>query len=110
MTTVNTDEIDRALAGAGEVEPSREFVARVMERISAEATSPPIPFPWQRAWPFAAALTWLIVGRPAPEAAVSDGLLAALTGLQGGTAGRLAVALMLAAASTAVPIRLTRRD
>jgi len=57
------EEIDRVLAGESEIVPSSGFVTSVMATVMAEATAPPLPFPWKRAWPlvagFAALILWL---------------------------------------------------
>jgi len=57
------EEIDRVLAGESDIVPSSGFVASVMGAVIAEATAPPLAFPWKRAWPlmagFAALILWL---------------------------------------------------
>ena len=57
------EEIDRVLAEEPDIVPSSGFVASVMEAVTAEATAPPLPFPWKRALPlavvFIALLLWL---------------------------------------------------
>jgi len=55
------DEIDRVLAGESDIVPSSGFVASVMDAVMAEATAPPLKFPWKRAWPLAAGFIALIV-------------------------------------------------
>jgi hypothetical protein len=67
------EEIDRVLAEEPDLVPSSGFVASVMEAVTAEATAPPLPFPWKRAWPLAAGvaalLLWLAFLQVAPRAA-----------------------------------------
>jgi len=57
------EEIDRVLAGESDIVPSSGFVTSVMDAVIAEATAPPLAFPWKRAWPlvagFAALIPWL---------------------------------------------------
>ena len=54
------------------------FVANVMEALTAEATAPPLPFPWKRAWPlgaaFAGLFVWLVIQQfePSSTAQVPD--------------------------------------
>src|SRR5215472_7015562 len=55
------DDLDRVLAGEPDIVPSSGFVAAVMDAVSADATAPPLPFPWKRAWPFAAGFAALFV-------------------------------------------------
>jgi hypothetical protein len=50
------EEFDRALAGESDIVPSSGFVRSVMDAVTAEATAPPLPFPWKRAWPLAAGI------------------------------------------------------
>jgi hypothetical protein len=63
------EDLDRALSGEPDIVPSSGFVAAVMDAVVAEATAPPLPFPWKRAWPFAAGfvvlLFWLAFRSPA---------------------------------------------
>ena len=57
------DDIDRILAGEDEILPSSGFAGAVMEALRREAaTPPPIPFPWRRAWPVAAAAVIALAG------------------------------------------------
>ena len=57
------EELDRVLSEESDIVPSSGFVASVMEAVTTEVTSPPLAFPWKRAWPlaagFAALLPWL---------------------------------------------------
>jgi hypothetical protein len=55
------EDVERVLAGESDIVPSSGFVASVMEAVTAEATAPPLPFPWKRAWPLAAGLAALLV-------------------------------------------------
>ena len=72
---MNPDDLDRALAGEGDIVPASGFVSSVMAAVTAEATAPPLPFPWRRAWPLAVALigviVWLTVLRARPETTAS---------------------------------------
>jgi len=67
------EEIDRVLADESDIVPSSGFVASVMEAVTAEATAPPLAFPWKRAWPlaagFAVLLSWLAMLQLAPQVA-----------------------------------------
>lgn len=55
------EEIERVLTDEPEIVPSSGFVASVMDAVTAEATAPPLPFPWRRAWPLAAGLAALLM-------------------------------------------------
>jgi len=55
------EELERALANESDIVPSSGFVAAVMDAVVAEATAPPLPFPWKRTWPFAAGLAILLL-------------------------------------------------
>jgi len=67
------EELERVLAGEPDIAPSSGFVAAVMDAVIAEATAPPLPFPWRRAWPFAAGflalLVWLVLLQVSPRVA-----------------------------------------
>ena len=67
------DEIERVLADEADIVPSSGFVASVMDAVTAEATAPPLPFPWKRALPlvavFVALLLWLAFLQIRPQAA-----------------------------------------
>jgi hypothetical protein len=68
------EDIDRILEGEDEILPSSGFAASVMEAVRREAaTPPPIPFPWKRAWPVAAAAVIALVGAPAVLFEVAGG-------------------------------------
>jgi hypothetical protein len=68
------EELDRALSGEPDIVPSSGFVASVMEAVAAEATAPPLTFPWKWAWPLAAGFPalflWLALSQAGPEPAV----------------------------------------
>ena len=74
-TVMNPDDLDRVLASETDIVPSSGFVSSVMDAVAAEATTPPLPFPWQRAWPLAvclaAAIGWLIALRSEPQSIAS---------------------------------------
>ena len=65
------ENLERVLADEPDIVPSSGFVASVMESITAEATAPPLSFPWTRAWPlaagFAALLLWLAFLQAGPQ-------------------------------------------
>jgi hypothetical protein len=68
------EELDYLLSGEADIVPSSGFVASVMEAVTTEATAPPLPFPWKRAWPLAAGFPvlflWLVLSSQiGPEAA-----------------------------------------
>jgi hypothetical protein len=67
------EELERVLVDEPDIVPSSGFVASVMDAVTAEATAPPLPFPWQRAWPlaagFAALLLWLAFLQSGSQAA-----------------------------------------
>jgi hypothetical protein len=70
---MKAEELDRVLSEEPDIVPSSGFVASVMEAVTAEATAPPLPFPWKRAWPLAAGLAalfvWLMILQFRPELA-----------------------------------------
>ena len=57
---MKSEELEHVLARESDIEPSSGFVAAVMDAVVAEATAPPLPFPWKRAWPFAAGFVLLL--------------------------------------------------
>jgi hypothetical protein len=67
------EELERVLADEPDIVPSSGFVASVMDAVTAEATAPPLGFPWKRAWPLAAGLAvlllWLTMLQLAPQVA-----------------------------------------
>ena len=69
---MNPDDFDRVLTSEADIVPSSGFVSSVMDAVTAEATAPPLSFPWQRAWPLPvgliAAIVWLIMLRSGPDA------------------------------------------
>ena len=115
-------ELDRILSRDGGIVPSSGFVARVMDAVRQEASTPrPIPFPWKRAVPGLAAwgvvlVTAVMASRSAVSAEVESFsywarlLSAASTVLA--TADRLgigwvALALLLSLGSVMLSMRLT---
>ncbi len=62
---MRNDDLDRILSREEEITPSSGFAASVMDAVRAEASVPPIPFPWKRALPGLAALgfslVWLLI-------------------------------------------------
>ncbi|HEV8396145.1 MAG TPA: hypothetical protein VGQ37_17815 [Vicinamibacterales bacterium] len=71
---MNPEDLDRALSAEPDIVPSSGFAAAVMESVRAEATAPPLPFPWHRAWPLAAglaaAVVWMVASQFGPAAAL----------------------------------------
>jgi hypothetical protein len=67
------EELDHVLSGEADIVPSSGFVASVMEAVTAEATAPPLMFPWKRAWPLAAGFpvlfVWLALSQIGPGSA-----------------------------------------
>jgi hypothetical protein len=65
------EDVDRVLSEEADIVPSSGFVAAVMEAVTAEATAPPLTFPWKRAVPLVAAfpalLLWLAFMLTGPE-------------------------------------------
>jgi hypothetical protein len=62
---VRFEKLDRMLADEDDVVPSSGFVSSVMDAVTRDATAPPLPFPWRRAWPLAvvscALFVWIAV-------------------------------------------------
>ena len=106
------EDLDRVLATEGDIVPSSGFVSSVMDAVTAEATAPPLPFPWRRAWPlavgFAAALVWLIASRLSPETASGPDLYAWLEMLAPMAAGWIVAGLVMSAVVTVLSLRLIR--
>ncbi|HXH85297.1 MAG TPA: hypothetical protein VNI35_00640, partial [Nitrospira sp.] len=60
---MTNDELDRILSSNDDdILPSSGLAGSVMEAIRSEATTPPIPFPWERALPGLAAAGVALVG------------------------------------------------
>jgi hypothetical protein len=55
------EELDRVLSEEADIVPSSGFVAAVMDAVTTDATAPPLPFPWKRALPLAAAFPALLL-------------------------------------------------
>jgi len=122
---MNDEEVDRILSGEGGIVPSSGFAAGVMDAVRREAAAPPpIPFPWKRALPglaaWGVALVSLVLasitqlGRPAPAAAPiwanwSAHFGRVLEAAEMVGAGWITMALLLAWASVALSMLLTRR-
>jgi len=107
------EEFDRLLADESDIVPSSGFVASVMEAVTTEATSPPLAFPWTRAWPFAAGflalLAWLVLLQFRPEVATpAPGLYAWFETVVPMATGWVAGALLMTIALTAWSLRLAR--
>jgi type IV secretory pathway VirB2 component (pilin) len=84
-----------------------------MDAVIAEATSPPLPFPWQRAWPLAvclfAAIVWLIAPRiDAPSIAAGPDLYTWFETIVPMATGWVAAGLVVSAIVTIVSLRMVR--
>jgi hypothetical protein len=107
------EDLDRVLSSEADIVPSSGFVDAVMEAVTAEATAPPLTFPWKRAWPLAAAfptlLVWLSFVQPTLQVS-TDGpdLYAWFKMLIPMATGWVAGALLMAALATAWSLRLVR--
>jgi hypothetical protein len=108
------EELDRVLSGEADIVPSSGFVASVMETVTAEATAPPLAFPWKRAWPLAAAFPalfrWLAVSQVGGPGAVTPGpdLYAWFETIVPMATGWVAAGLMMTAALTLWSLRRVR--
>lgn len=111
---MNPDDLDRVLAGDGDIVPSSGFVSSVMDAVTAEATAPPLPFPWKQAWPLAAglagALVWLIAARLGWQSdATGPDLYAWFEMIVPMATGWVAAALVMSLAVTVLAIRIGLR-
>jgi hypothetical protein len=107
------EELDRLLSGEADIVPSSGFVASVMEAVTAEATAPPLPFPWKRAWPLAAGfpalLLWLALSQAGPGAtAPGPDLYEWFEMIVPMATGWVAAGLVMTAAFTLWSLRLVR--
>jgi hypothetical protein len=107
------EELDRVLSEEADIVPSSGFVAAVMDAVTADATAPPLTFPWKRAWPlavgFAALLLWLAILQSRPEAATSGpDLYAWFEMLVPMATGWVAGGLLMTVAVTAWSLRFVR--
>ena len=107
------DDLERVLAGEPDIVPSSGFVAAVMDAVTAEATAPPLPFPWKRAWPFAAGFAalfvWLSLLQLAPHAAATGpDLYAWFKAIVPMATGWVAGGLVMTIALTVWSLRLVR--
>jgi hypothetical protein len=110
---VKPDDLDRVLTGEPDIVPSSGFVASVMDAVSADATAPPLPFPWKRAWPFAAGfgalLVWLGFLQLVPQAgSPGPDLYAWFKTIVPMATGWVAGGLVMTAAFTVWSLRLVR--
>jgi len=109
---MNQEELERALANESDIVPSSGFVASVMDAVVAEATAPPLPFPWKRAWPFAAGFVVLLLSlafgshaaTPVPDFYAWFKMIVPMA--TGWVAGALAMTFALTAWSLYVAVRL----
>ena len=117
---MNLDDIDRMLSSEDEILPSSGFVASVLDAVRREAsTPPPIPFPWTRAWPVAAAaaiafvFTSVVIYDVARHSASSSGegpaSASSIESLASVAADSGAHWLVLAVALTLASVAATRR-
>ena len=106
------EEIDRVLADEADIEPSSGFAASVMDAVTAEATAPPLPFPWKRAWPLAAGFIALLVlaFSPLTSQTANSGpdLVAWFERLAPMATGWVAAGLLMVIVATAWSLRLVR--
>ena len=107
------EEFDRVLSEEGDIIPSSGFVAAVMESVTAEATAPPLTFPWKRALPLVAAfpalLLWLALMPSGQEAsAPGSGLFDWFEMIVPMATGWVAAGLVMTVAITAWSLRLVR--
>jgi hypothetical protein len=107
------EDVDRALSTEPDIAPSSGFVDAVMDAVTAEATAPPLPFPWKRAWPLAAGFLVLLVWLPflplEPETNASTlNLVMWFEMLVPMATGWVAGGLLMALAATAWSLRLVR--
>ena len=107
------EDFERVLSEEPDIVPSSGFVASVMEAVTADATAPPLAFPWKRAWPlaagFAALLLWLVSrlfqpasSAPGPDIYAWFEMIAPMAG------GWVIVAVLMTVAITAWSLRLVR--
>jgi hypothetical protein len=109
------EELDHVLSGEADIVPSSGFVASVMEAVTAEATAPPLTFPWKRAWPLAAGFPvlflWMAVSQigSGPEvAAPGPDLYEWFEMIVPMATGWVASGLLMTAAITVWSLRLIR--
>ena len=107
------EDLERVLADEPDIVPSSGFVASVMDAVTAEATAPPLPFPWKRAGPFAAGLAallvWLAFLQTGPQAATpSPDLYAWFQMIVPMATGWVVAGLVMTIAVTAWSLRLVR--
>jgi hypothetical protein len=107
------EEIDRVLSDEPDIVPSSGFVASVMDAVTAEATAPPLAFPWKRAWPlgagFVALLLWLGFLQIRPQAAArGPDLYAWFQMIVPMATGWVAAGLLMTIAVTIWSLRLVR--
>jgi len=106
------EELDRVLSDEPDIVPSSGFVARVMEAVTADATAPPLDFPWKRAWPLAAGLAalfaWLAILQFQPATASGPDVYAWFEMIAPMAGGWVIGALLMTVAITAWSLRLAR--
>ena len=107
------EEVDRVLSDESDIVPSSGFVASVMEAVTADATAPPLAFPWRRAWPlaagFAALLVWLAFLQVGPAVTTPEpDLFAWFKMIVPMATGWVAGGLLMVIALTAWSLRLAR--
>jgi hypothetical protein len=107
------EDVDRVLSAEGDIVPSSGFVAAVMEAVTAEATAPPLTFPWKRALPLVAAfpalLLWLVLSPTGQEVATPGrGPFEWFEMIVPMATGWVAAGLVMTVAVTAWSLRLVR--
>jgi hypothetical protein len=107
------EELERVLADEPDIVPSSGFVASVMDAVTAEATAPPLSFPWKRAWPlvagFVALLLWLaFLQLRSPAASEDANLYAWFQMIVPMATGWVAGGLLMTIAVTIWSLRLVR--
>jgi hypothetical protein len=107
------EEIDLVLVRDDNIVPSSGFAASVMEAVTREATTPPIPFPWKRAlpgliWCSAVNIGFFVMFLRSSHTASSAPDAAVLQGVPGGAAW-IAAALILSLVSISLSTWIARR-
>ena len=114
-----TDDLDRVLSNEPEIRPSDAFLASVMAAVERESSGPPpIPFPWLRALPLAAAAlalaAFIVISLGSADSAAPPSVLSTASEVMVRTASTpvaiwATVGLLVSAASACVPfVRLER--
>ena len=110
---MKSEDVDRVLSEEADIAPTSGFVATVMEAVIAEATAPPLTFPWKRAFPLVAAfpalLLWLASMQTGQEVTTPGlGLYAWFQMIAPMATGWVAAGLVMTVAITVWSLRLVR--